>query len=157
MNAAMTAEAARLAREFDRGTYLASDIIDAATLLAQVAEFGVVTVGTNTAPIDMVLHCPACDEQIDALIVKPLDALLDHIYEYGTASEGTRHLARKIARAMSPPAPAAQSEPLTDSLIDEHLETILRAAGTSLRHYSIEKSKDDMRAALKAVLAIHRR
>lgn len=36
-SAQQRAEAQRLATEFDRGTYLAHDIIDAATLLGQIA------------------------------------------------------------------------------------------------------------------------
>ena len=38
---------------------------------------------------------------------------------------------------------------LTDEQIDFHLDKILRAAGTALKHYSMQKSKDDMRQALR--------
>lgn len=36
--------------------------------------------------------------------------------------------------------------------IDEHLDNILRAAGSALRHYTFQKSKDEMRAALRAAI-----
>lgn len=38
-------------------------------------------------------------------------------------------------------------------LIDMHLEAILRASGSALRNYSMEKSKADMRAAVLAAMA----
>jgi len=40
---------------------------------------------------------------------------------------------------------------LTDEEIDFHLDKILRAAGTALKHYSMQKTKDDMRQALREV------
>lgn len=46
-------------------------------------------------------------------------------------------------------------EPVSDGQIDAHLDNILRAAGSALRHYTMQKSKDDMRAALRnAILAL---
>tara|TARA_R110000868_G_scaffold406132_1_gene686296 strand:+ start:210 stop:527 length:318 start_codon:yes stop_codon:yes gene_type:complete len=39
------------------------------------------------------------DEQIDSATSKERDALLDHIYEYGTAAEGILERIRKLARA----------------------------------------------------------
>ena len=36
--------------------------------------------------------------------------------------------------------------------IDQHLNAVLRAAGSALRHYSLPKSLDDMRAAMKAAI-----
>ena len=36
--------------------------------------------------------------------------------------------------------------------LDAHLDKVLRAAGSALRHYSFPKSRDDMRAALQAAL-----
>lgn len=36
--------------------------------------------------------------------------------------------------------------------IDAHLDAVLRASGSALRHYSLQKSRDDMRAAMKAAL-----
>jgi len=42
---------------------------------------------------------------------------------------------------------------MTDDQIDSLLEPILRAAGTSLRHYSMQKSKDEMRAVMRTALA----
>lgn len=37
--------------------------------------------------------------------------------------------------------------------IDQHLDAVLRAAGSALRHYSMQKSLDDMRAAMRAAMA----
>lgn len=36
--------------------------------------------------------------------------------------------------------------------LDQHLNAVLRAAGSALRHYSLPKSLDDMRAAMKAAI-----
>ena len=41
---------------------------------------------------------------------------------------------------------------MTPEELDTHLDAILRASGSALRHYSMQKTKDDMRAALKAAL-----
>jgi len=38
-------------------------------------------------------------------------------------------------------------------LIDQHLDAVLRASGSALRHYTMQKSKDDMRAAMQAAMA----
>ena len=48
--------------------------------------------------------------------------------------------------------PANESAPLSDAFIDESLEQIMRAAGSSLRHY-MPSSKDDLRKALRSVFA----
>jgi hypothetical protein len=48
---------------------------------------------------------------------------------------------------------AVQAAGLTDAQLDVHLEAILRAGGSSLRHYSMAKPKDEMRAALRAAIA----
>ena len=46
-----------------------------------------------------------------------------------------------------------QSAPVvSDAFIDESVERILRAAGSSLRHY-MPSSKDDLRKAMRGVLA----
>lgn len=42
-----------------------------------------------------------------------------------------------------------QRKPLTDGEIDFHLDKILIAAGSALKHYSMQKTKDDMRQALR--------
>ena len=36
--------------------------------------------------------------------------------------------------------------------LDAHLDTLLRAAGSALRHYSLPKSREDMRAALREAI-----
>lgn len=49
----------------------------------------------------------------------------------------------------------AQSAAVSDAEIDVHLDAILRASGSALRHYTMAKTKDDMRAALRsAILAL---
>lgn len=47
----------------------------------------------------------------------------------------------------------SQHDTLTLEQIDAHLDAILRAAGSALRHYTTQKSLDDMRAALRAALS----
>jgi hypothetical protein len=42
---------------------------------------------------------------------------------------------------------------MTNEQLDTHLDAILRAAGSALRHYTLDKSKTDMREALRAALA----
>lgn len=46
----------------------------------------------------------------------------------------------------------AGNVPLSDAFIDESLEQIMRAAGSSLRNY-MPSSKDDLRKALRSVFA----
>ena len=36
--------------------------------------------------------------------------------------------------------------------LDAHIDKVLRAAGSALRHYSLPRSRADMRAALQAAL-----
>ena len=40
--------------------------------------------------------------------------------------------------------------------LDQHLDNILKASGSGLKNYSIQKTLDDMRNALKAALAAER-
>ena len=48
---------------------------------------------------------------------------------------------------------AEQTAPgVSDAFADESIERILRAAGSSLRHY-MPSSKDDLRKAMRGVLA----
>lgn len=72
---------------------------------------------------------------------------LDWITELGAM---VLNLADRAA-PVTPPAPPVGG--LTDEQIDAHLDKILRASGSALKHYTMAKSKDDMRAALRAVLA----
>jgi hypothetical protein len=56
--------------------------------------------------------------------------------------------------AAAPQAPAAQ--PLSDEQIDEHLDVILRASGSTLRHFTMHKTLSEMRAAMRnAIEAAH--
>lgn len=41
----------------------------------------------------------------------------------------------------------------TDDMVDEHLDNVLRASGSALRHYSMQKTLDDMRAAVRTAMA----
>lgn len=49
---------------------------------------------------------------------------------------------------------ATQPEPTppTTEQIDTHLDAILRAAGSGLRHYTMQKALDDMRAAMRKAI-----
>ena len=40
----------------------------------------------------------------------------------------------------------------TDLFLDRHLDLILRASGSALKHYSMQKTKDDMRVALRSAV-----
>ena len=40
----------------------------------------------------------------------------------------------------------------TPEQIDAHLDAVLRAAGSGLRHYTMQKSLDDMRAAMRKAI-----
>jgi hypothetical protein len=42
---------------------------------------------------------------------------------------------------------------MTDDQIDVHLDNILKASGSALKHYSMQKTKDDMRQALRQAIA----
>lgn len=42
---------------------------------------------------------------------------------------------------------------MTPERIDYHLDAVLKASGSALRHYSMQGTKDNMRAALKAAMA----
>jgi len=42
--------------------------------------------------------------------------------------------------------------PLTDDRCDQIADTILRAAGTSLRHYTMQRTRDAIRAAVREAL-----
>jgi len=40
--------------------------------------------------------------------------------------------------------------------LDQHLDNILKASGSGLKNYSMQKTLNDMRNALKAALAVER-
>jgi hypothetical protein len=42
------------------------------------------------------------------------------------------------------------------AFIDDSLEKVLRAAGSSLRYYTMQKSRDDLRNAMREVIAAAR-
>jgi len=50
-----------------------------------------------TAPPE---RLPLTEEEIDVTTAQERDALLDHIYEYGTAAEGVLERIRKLCRAV---------------------------------------------------------
>jgi hypothetical protein len=41
---------------------------------------------------------------------------------------------------------------IADDEVDRHLDAVLRASGSALRHYTMQKSLDDMRAAMRAAM-----
>lgn len=43
----------------------------------------------------------------------------------------------------------AEFDSMSESDLDLHLDQVLRAAGSALSHYSMEKSKAEMRAAMR--------
>jgi hypothetical protein len=49
-------------------------------------------------------------------------------------------------------APQDASAPLTNDQLDALIDPILRAAGSALRHYTMQKSRDDMRQAMRDAL-----
>lgn len=51
-------------------------------------------------------------------------------------------------------APEAPRTALTDEHIDAGLDLILRAAGSALKHYTMQKSRDEMRTALRFVITV---
>lgn len=53
---------------------------------------------------------------------------------------------------MGPAVSVTVVYPPTDAEIDKHLDAVLRAAGSALRHYSVQKTKDDMRLAMRAAM-----
>jgi hypothetical protein len=82
-----------VARQYDDGTY-AGNALDWAGRNCE-NDF---PIGTNlyTAPPQ---RKPLTEEEIDAATAQERDALLDHIYEYGTAAEGVLERIRKLCRA----------------------------------------------------------
>lgn len=61
----------------------------------------------------------------------------------------TGELRAQIADLKAEQKKASQvTESLTNDDLDLHLDRILRAAGSALKHYTMAKSKDDMRSAL---------
>jgi hypothetical protein len=42
---------------------------------------------------------------------------------------------------------------MIDDQLDVHLDNILKASGSALKHYSMQKTKDDMRQALRQAIA----
>lgn len=64
--------------------------------------------------------------------------------------------AKQAAKPQHSPLPmqvGQEAVPHSDSEIDMLIEPILRAAGSSLKHYSLQKSLDDMRSAMRSALA----
>jgi hypothetical protein len=40
----------------------------------------------------------------------------------------------------------------SEALVDQHLDAVLRAAGSGLRYYSMQKTLDEMRAAMRKAM-----
>lgn len=45
-----------------------------------------------------------------------------------------------------------RDDDVADDVLDRHIDRVLRAAGSALRHYTMQKSLDDMRAAMRAAM-----
>lgn len=65
--------------------------------------------------------------------------------------------AQNAARA-DLPAPATEIQrktpDATDAEVDKHLDAVLRASGSALRHYSLQMTLDQMRAAMRAAMGL---
>lgn len=70
-------------------------------------------------------------------------------FTHGGERNGSKPL-RSIPYYFDAPPPAAPA--LSDEEIDALIDKILCAAGSGLRHYSMQKSKDDMRSAMRCAL-----
>lgn len=44
------------------------------------------------------------------------------------------------------------SRKFTDAEVDKHLDAVLKASGSALRHYTLPKSLADMRAAMRRAM-----
>lgn len=44
-------------------------------------------------------------------------------------------------------------QPVNDSLVDQHLDLVLRASGSGLRHYNMEMTRKNMREAMRSAMA----
>ena len=47
---------------------------------------------------------------------------------------------------------APKQAPMDDAEIDRHLDAVLRASGSALRYYTMQKTLGDMRQAMRAAL-----
>ena len=43
----------------------------------------------------------------------------------------------------------SEKETIPDAIVDKHLDAVLRASGSALRYFTMQKTKDDMRAAMR--------
>ena len=73
--------------------------------------------------------------------VEPTDEMLDAVSWPG--------IANFTYSAMLEAAP--QPEPLSDERILHHLDAILKASGSGLKNYSIHKTIEDMKQAVRAI------
>lgn len=48
----------------------------------------------------------------------------------------------------------APGQPLTDTLVDQHLDRVLRAAGSGIKHYSMAMTLNSMREAMKTAMTV---
>lgn len=86
-------------------------------------------------------------------MIAPIDKL-------GLAGEKAKLLhALEHAGAVPPAPPRADTnteggtEPmLSAETVDQHLDAVLRASGSALRHYTMQKTLDDMRCAMRAAI-----
>lgn len=103
-------------------------------------------------PLDMVLHCPACGQQhIDGTCPPHRSHVCDvcghvwrpaDVYTHGVPTTRSRG-----ANDSPPPPPVAHGD-----TVDRHLDAVLRASGSGLRHYSMALTLEAMRAAMRAAM-----
>ena len=95
---------------------------------------------------------PAASAEREARVIEQNARKAAQEQLYAERERHTAEVKRLQAEIGRLKAPAAS---VSDGQIDAHLDNILRAAGSALRHYTMQKSKDDMRAALRnAILAL---
>lgn len=54
-----------------------------------------------------------------------------------------------ISTATPEPEMARISVEASDALVDRHLDAVLRASGSALKRYTVQKTRDNMRAAMR--------
>lgn len=83
------------------------------------------------------------DEQIFALLSEIAD---EDIMEHNKGS------IVQVGRRLLAARPVTAKPALTDDQVDALIDPVLRAAGSALKHYAMQKSREDMRTAMRAAI-----
>lgn len=59
-----------------------------------------------------------------------------------------------VVQARKKPSVLPRCLPLPNDVVDHRLDEVLRAAGSALRHYTMHKSREDMRAAMRRAMGV---